>query len=142
MISKFAATALLALAVCAGQWAAAQDSTLGGAIFGGAAGAIIGGAVGGGRGAAIGAIVGRRHRRGNRRPKASRGRVATAITRTAAMCSRATARGSACRRAIARPWNTLPGSGITTKRRPARATASNARTGTFIGRDGYERPCP
>jgi hypothetical protein len=40
------------------EQAAAQDSTLGGAIFGGAAGAIIGGALGGGRGAAAGAIIG------------------------------------------------------------------------------------
>ena len=59
MISKFALSMLVAVAVCAPlQEAAAQESTLGGALFGGAAGAIVGGALGGGRGAAIGAIVG------------------------------------------------------------------------------------
>ena len=59
MIPKFALSMLVALAVCAPlQEAAAQESTLGGALFGGAAGAIVGGAIGGGRGAAIGAIVG------------------------------------------------------------------------------------
>ena len=59
MMPKFALSMLVALAVCAPlQEAAAQESTLGGALFGGAAGAIVGGALGGGRGAAIGAIVG------------------------------------------------------------------------------------
>ena len=59
MMPKFALSMLVALAVCAPlQEAAAQESTLGGALFGGAAGAIVGGALGGGRGAAVGAIVG------------------------------------------------------------------------------------
>ena len=59
MMSKFALSMLVAVAVCGPvQEAAAQESTLGGALFGGAAGAIVGGALGGGRGAAIGAIVG------------------------------------------------------------------------------------
>src|SRR5204863_741632 len=59
MMPKFALSMLVALAACAPlQEAAAQESTLGGALFGGAAGAIVGGAIGGGRGAAIGAIVG------------------------------------------------------------------------------------
>jgi hypothetical protein len=51
MIPKFALSMLVALAVCAPlQEAAAQESTLGGALFGGAAGAIVGGAIGGGAG--------------------------------------------------------------------------------------------
>jgi hypothetical protein len=59
MMPKFALSMLVALAVCAPlQEAAAQESTLGGALFGGAAGAIVGGALGGGRGAAVGAILG------------------------------------------------------------------------------------
>ena len=59
MTSKFMLSMLVAVAVCGPvQEAAAQESTLGGALFGGAAGAIVGGALGGGRGAAIGAIVG------------------------------------------------------------------------------------
>ena len=59
MMPKFALSMLVALAVCAPlQEAAAQESTLGGALFGGAAGAIVGGALGGGRGAAAGAIIG------------------------------------------------------------------------------------
>ena len=58
MISKFALTALLALAVCAPvQEAAAQDA-VGGAIVGGVLGGVVGGALGGGLGAAVGAIVG------------------------------------------------------------------------------------
>lgn len=59
MFNRFAAAAVLVLA-CAvpAHEAAAQDNTLGGAIFGGAAGAIVGGAIGGGRGAAIGAVIG------------------------------------------------------------------------------------
>ena len=49
MMPKFALSMLVALAVCAPlQEAAAQESTLGGALFGGAAGAIVGGALGGG----------------------------------------------------------------------------------------------
>ena len=47
MMPKFALSMLVALAVCAPlQEAAAQESTLGGALFGGAAGAIVGGAIG------------------------------------------------------------------------------------------------
>ncbi len=59
MITKFAAMTLLALAVGApAQQAAAQESTLGGALFGGVAGAIVGGAIGGNSGAAAGAVLG------------------------------------------------------------------------------------
>ena len=58
MISKFALTALLALAVSGPvQEAAAQDA-VGGAIVGGVLGGVVGGALGGGRGAAAGAIIG------------------------------------------------------------------------------------
>ena len=49
MISKFAITALLALAICGPvQEAAAQDA-VGGAIVGGVLGGVVGGALGGGR---------------------------------------------------------------------------------------------
>ena len=59
MVRNAGIAALLALAVVMPTHeAAAQNNTLGGALFGGAAGAIVGGAVGGGRGAAIGAILG------------------------------------------------------------------------------------
>ena len=59
MVRNAGIAALLALAVVMpAHEAAAQNNTLGGALFGGAAGAIVGGAVGGGRGAAIGAIIG------------------------------------------------------------------------------------
>ena len=59
MVRKAGLAALLALAVVMpAHEAAAQNNTLGGALFGGAAGAIVGGAVGGGRGAAIGAVIG------------------------------------------------------------------------------------
>src|SRR5258708_8487757 len=56
MISKFALSALLALAVCGPvQEAAAQDA-VGGAIAGGVLGGIVGGALGGRGGAAASAI--------------------------------------------------------------------------------------
>jgi uncharacterized protein YcfJ len=59
MVRTTVVAALLALAVTMpAQEAAAQNNTLGGALFGGAAGAIVGGAIGGGRGAAIGAVIG------------------------------------------------------------------------------------
>jgi YMGG-like Gly-zipper len=59
MLRKFGTAAVLALAFAMpAHEAAAQNNTLGGAIFGGAAGAIVGGAIGGGRGAAIGAVIG------------------------------------------------------------------------------------
>jgi len=59
MIRKFGIAALLGLAIAMpAREAVAQNNTLGGALFGGAAGAIVGGAVGGGRGAAIGAVIG------------------------------------------------------------------------------------
>ena len=59
MIRKFGIAAVLGLAFAMpAHEAMAQNNTLGGALFGGAAGAIVGGAVGGGRGAAIGAVIG------------------------------------------------------------------------------------
>lgn len=59
MLRKTGTAAVLALAFAMpAHEAAAQNNTLGGAIFGGAAGAIVGGALGGGRGAAIGAVIG------------------------------------------------------------------------------------
>ena len=59
MLRKFGIAAVLALvSAMPAHEAAAQNNTLGGAIFGGAAGAIVGGALGGGRGAAIGAVLG------------------------------------------------------------------------------------
>jgi BA14K-like protein len=59
MISKFALAGLLALAIGTPvEQAAAQGSTLGGAIVGGTAGAIVGGALGGRSGAAAGAVFG------------------------------------------------------------------------------------
>jgi len=65
MMTKFAAMALLALAVGAPvEQAAAQESTLGGALFGGAAGAIVGGALGG---------IPRRRARARRRSDCRRG---------------------------------------------------------------------
>ena len=58
MVSKFALTTLLALAICAPvQQAAAQDA-VGGAIVGGVLGGVVGGALGGRGGAAAGAILG------------------------------------------------------------------------------------
>lgn len=143
MISKFTLTALLAIAVCAPvDRAAAQDSTLGGAIFGGAAGAIVGGAIGGGRGAAVGAIIGagtgaaigaqgeprpggyRYYQNGCyvQQPDGSWIGVSPRYCQTVQYAPRE------------RYYDEPP--------RCMRSPTYNPRTGTFIGRDGYERPCP
>jgi len=146
MISKFALAMVAALAI-GGQVhdAAAQDSTLGGALFGGAAGAIVGGAIGGGRGAAVGAIIGAGTgaaigAQGEPRPGGYRyyqngcyveqpgGWVAVSPR----YCQTAGYDGPPPR-AYAEP-----------PQRP-RCTYSpsyDPRRGTFVGRDGYERPCP
>jgi hypothetical protein len=58
MISKFALTALLAVAVCAPVQEAAAQDPIGGAIVGGVLGGVVGGALGGRGGAAAGAIIG------------------------------------------------------------------------------------
>ena len=59
MTRSIGAFALLALAIMSAEPASAQQSTLGGAIVGGAAGALIGGAVTGRAGGAIaGGIIG------------------------------------------------------------------------------------
>src|SRR5437773_12014726 len=103
MMPKFALSMLVALAVCAPlQEAAAQESTLGGALFGGAAGAIVGGAIGGGRGAAIGAIVGA-GTGAESAPKANPGAAAIAITKAVATSKRPTA-GRPFRPATAVSW--------------------------------------
>ena len=144
MMSKFALSMLVALAVCAPlQEAAAQESTLGGALFGGAAGAIVGGALGGGRGAAIGAIVGAGTgaaigAQGEPRPGGYRWYQGGCYLEQPGGWPE-------FRRAIAASRRN------THRRRPAyyddtprcmRSPSYNPRRGTFIGRDGYERPCP
>jgi hypothetical protein len=117
MISKFALSALLALAVCGPvQEAAAQDA-VGGAIAGGVLGGIVGGALGGRGGAAAGAILGA----GTGAAIASQGRY--------------------CQTA---GYDGPPPRAYVEPQRP-RCTYSQSydpRRGTFIGRDGYERPCP
>jgi BA14K-like protein len=147
MISKLALTALLALAVCGPVREAAAQDTLGGAIFGGAAGAIVGGALGGGRGAAAGAIIG--------------------ATTGAAIASQGQARPggyyyyqNGCY--IQQPdgsWvGVAPRYCATAQYAPPqqyapqvdygggpgcmRARSYDPGSGTFVGRDGYRRPCP
>lgn len=136
MMPKLALSMLVALAICAPlQEAAAQESTLGGALFGGAAGAIVGGALGGGRGAAIGAIVG-----------AGTG---------AAIGAQGEPRPGGCYLEQPGGWAPVSPSycGVQAQYAPPpryyddtprcmRSPTYNPRRGTFIGRDGYERPCP
>jgi hypothetical protein len=142
MISKFTLTTLLALAVCAPvQEAAAQDA-VGGAIVGGVLGGVVGGALGGGRGAAAGAIIG-----------AGTG---------AAIASQGEARPGGYRYYNNGCYIEQPGGwvavsprycGVEAQYAPPprvyddtprcmRSPTYNPRRGTFIGRDGYERPCP
>ena len=141
MMPKFALSMLVALAVCAPlQEAAAQESTLGGALFGGAAGAIVGGALGGGRGAAVGAIVGA-GREPRSAPRANHGPAAIAITRAAASWS-SPAAGRKFRRAIAVSRRNTPRRRSMMIAGCTRYRHYDPRRGTSIGRDGYERPCP
>ena len=129
MISKFALAMLTVLAIGGPvQEAAAQDSTLGGALFGGAAGAI----VGAGTGAAIGAQGeprggGYRYYQGGCYVEQPGGWVAVS--------------GRYCQTA---QYDGPPQRAYAPPPRP-RCTYSQSydpRRGTFIGRDGYERPCP
>jgi hypothetical protein len=143
MIGKFALAALLAIGVCTPvQQAAAQGSTLGGAIVGGAAGAIVGGAVGGRNGAAVGAIIGagtgaaigaqgeprpggyRYYQNGCyvQQPDGSWVGVSPRYCQTVQYAPQE------------RYYDETP--------RCMRSPTYNPRTGTFIGRDGYERRCP
>ena len=143
MISKFALTALLVSAVCApAERAAAQANTLGGALFGGVAGAIVGGAIGGNNGAAAGAVLGaatgaaigaqgeprpggyRYYQNGCyvQEPDGSWVGVSPRYCQTVQYAPRE------------RYYDEAPAC--------TRYRSYNPRTGTFIGRDGYERPCP
>ena len=142
MVSKFALTALLALAVCAPvQQAAAQDA-VGGAIVGGVLGGVVGGALGGRGGAAAGAIIGAGTGAAIA-AQASRARAVTAITTTAAMSS-SPAAGWRFRRVIAARGPIRAGAARVYDDTPRcmRSPTYNPRRGTFVGRDGYERPCP
>ena len=143
MISKFALTALLALAVCAPvQEAAAQDA-VGGAIVGGVLGGVVGGALGGGRGAAVGAIVGAGTgaaigAQGEPRPGAG-----TAITRTAATLQQPDGSWVGVFAALLRRPGAIspPPRYYDDTPRCMRSPTYDPRSGTFVGRDGYRRPC-
>jgi hypothetical protein len=139
MTPKLAMTALLALAVCGpAQQATAQDA-LGGAIFGGAAGAIVGGAVGGGRGAAVGAIVGATTgaaiaAQGQPRPGGYYYyRSGCYIQQPDGSWIGVSPRYCANAQAAPVEYGT-PGC--------MRARSYDPVSGTFVGRDGYRRPCP
>ena len=138
MIPKFALAALLALAICGPAENAAAQDPLGGAILGGAAGAIVGGAVGGGRGAAVGAIVG--------------------ATTGAAIAAQGQPRPggyyyyqNGCY--LQRPdgaWVAASPRYCATAQYPVdygapactRFRSYDQVSGTYVGRDGYRRPCP
>ena len=127
MIPKFALSMLVALAVCAPlQEAAAQESTLGGALFGGAAGAI----VGAGTGAAIGA-------QGEPRDGGYRWYQGGCYVETPGGWQAVSPRYCGVQAQYAPParvYDDTP--------RCMRSPSYNPRRGTFIGRDGYERSCP
>ena len=142
MIPKLALAALLVSVVCAPvQQAAAQGSTLGGAIVGGTAGAIIGGAVGGRNGAAVGAIVG-----------AGTGAAIGAQGEPRPGGYRYYQNGCYVQQGDGSWVGVSPRYCQTVQYAPrdqyydgapacTRSRSYNPRTGTFIGRDGYERPC-
>ena len=145
MVSKFALTTLLALAICAPvQQAAAQDA-IGGAIVGGVLGGVVGGALGGRGGAAAGAILGAGTgaaiaSQGEPRPGGYRyynnGCYVEQPGGWVAVSPRYCGVAGAIRRAAAGPayYDDTP--------RCMRSRSYDPRRGTFIGRDGYERPCP
>jgi hypothetical protein len=143
MIPKFALSMLVALAICTPlQEAAAQESTLGGALFGGAAGAIVGGALGGGRGAAIGAIVGAGTgaaigAQGEPRAGGYRWYQGNCYVEQPGGWAAVSPRYCGVQAQYAPPpryYDDTP--------RCMRSQSYDPRRGTFIGRDGYERPCP
>ena len=149
MIPKFALAALLVSVICAPvQQAAAQGSTLGGAIVGGAAGAIVGGAVGGNRGAAVGAIIGAGTgaaigAQGEPRPGGYRYYnngcyVQQGDGSWVGVSPRYCQTVQYAPREQYPPRDQYYDNGPRCMRSPT----YNPRTGTFIGRDGYERPCP
>jgi hypothetical protein len=143
MITKLAAAALLALAVSApAEPAAAQESTLGGALFGGVAGAIVGGALGGNSGAAAGAVLG-----------AGMGAAVGAQGEPRPGGYRYYQNGCYVQQGDGSWVGVSPRYCQTVQYAPrqqyyeeapacTRYRSYNPRTGTVIGRDGYERPCP
>ena len=148
MISKFALTTLLALAICGPvQEAAAQDA-VGGAIVGGVLGGVVGGALGGGGGAAVRRDRRRRdlalrlRRQGEPRPGGYRyyKNGCAAWSSPDGSWSPFSPRYCGVQAQYAPPpprpryYDDTP--------RCMRSPTYNPRRGTFIGRDGYERPCP
>ena len=142
MITKLAATALLALAVCAPtERAAAQESTLGGALFGGVAGAILGGAIGGNSGAAAGAVLGAATgaaigAQGEPRPGGYR-YYQNGCYLQQGDGSWVGVSPRYCQTAQYAPRQQYYDEPACTRYR-----SYDPRTGTYIGRDGYQRPCP
>jgi BA14K-like protein/outer membrane protein with glycine zipper len=140
MIPKFAVAVLLALAVVAPAENAAAQDPLGGAIFGGAAGAIVGGALGGGRGAAVGAIVGATTgaaiaAQGERRPGGYYYyQNGCYVQRPDGAWVAASPRY--CATAEYAPPVDYGAPECT------RYRSYDPRSGTYVGRDGYRRPCP
>ena len=140
MMPKFALTMLVALAVCGPvKEAAAQDSTIGGAIVGGVLGGVVGGAIGGRGGAAAGAIIGAGTgaaigAQGEPRPGGYRyyqnGCYVEQPGGWVAVSPRY------CQTAEYAPAPVYDAPACT------RYRSYDPRRGTFIGRDGYERPCP
>lgn len=142
MKPKFALLTLLALALCAPvEPAAAQNNPLGGAIVGGVAGAIVGGAVGGNRGAAVGAMIGA----GTGAAIASQGEPRPGGYRYYQNgCYIQQPDGSwvgvsprYCQTVQYAPREEYyPAPACT------RSRSYDPASGTFVGRDGYRRPCP
>jgi hypothetical protein len=112
-----------------------------GALFGGAAGAIVGGALGGGRGAAVGAIVGATTgaaigAQGEPQPGGYRYYQGGCYVEQPGGWQEVSPRYCGVQAQYAPParvYDDTP--------RCMRSPSYNARRSTFIGRDGYERPC-
>jgi hypothetical protein len=149
MMAKFPLTALLALVVCApAERAAAQNNTLGGAIVGGVGGAIVGGALGGSRGAAVGAVIGAGTgaaigAQGEPRPGGYR------YYQNGCYVQQGDGSWVGVSPRYCQTVEYAPRERYVPQQRvyddaPActRSRSYNPRTGTVIGRDGYERPCP
>lgn len=144
MISKFAVTALLALAVCGPVQPAAAQDAVGGAIVGGVLGGVVGGALGGGRGAAAGAIIGAGTgaaiaSQGDPRPGGYRYYQNGCYVQNpdgswVAVSPRYCGAQVQYAPPPPRVYDDTP--------RCMRSPTYNPRRGTFVGRDGYERPCP
>jgi hypothetical protein len=143
MIKTLGAASLLIAAIATPVNDARAQDILGGALLGGAAGALIGGAVGGGRGAAIGAVIGS----GTGAVIAAEGQRRGAYWYHNNGCYVQRPDGSFvpvspayCGGPAYAPARPVAGDPVAYCMQ--RYRSYDPRSGTYMGHDGFRRPCP